>query len=106
MSHKYTSGKKAFGFCGRCDFRYPLKRLRRIMIKDTLTQLMVCPSCWESSHPQLQQGKYPVNDPQALRNPRPDTSYQVSGITIPPLDRGYFNGVGSPLAGHHNLMFP
>jgi hypothetical protein len=23
---------------------------------------------------------YPVDDPQALRNPRPDTSYQVSGV--------------------------
>jgi len=24
---------------------------------------------------------YPVNDPQAVRNPRPDTSYQVSGTS-------------------------
>jgi hypothetical protein len=23
---------------------------------------------------------YPVNDPQAVREPRPDTSYQVSGL--------------------------
>jgi len=82
MAYKYASGKKAFGFCGRCDFRYPLKQLRRIMLKDTLTQLMVCPECWEPSQPQLQTGKFPVNDPQALRDPRPDTSYQVSGLDI------------------------
>jgi hypothetical protein len=33
---------------------------------------------------------YPVNDPQAVREPRPDTSYQVSGD----LADGY-NGGGS-----------
>jgi hypothetical protein len=25
---------------------------------------------------------YPVNDPQALRNPRPDNSYIVSGLDV------------------------
>ena len=82
MARKYASNKNAIAICDRCGFRYPLRQLRRIMIKDTLTQIMACPSCWEISHPQLQQGKYPVNDPQALRNPRPDTSYQISGLDI------------------------
>ena len=80
MAHKYAVGKKSFGFCDRCSFRYLLKNLRRIMIKDTLTQIMVCPSCWEPSQPQLQTGRYPVFDPIALRNPRPDTTYQTSGL--------------------------
>jgi len=35
----------------------------------------VCPECWEPDHPQLQLGLYPVNDPQAVREPRPDISY-------------------------------
>ena len=39
---------------------------------------MVCPSCWEPDQPQNQQGMYPVDDPQALRNPRPDNSYAQS----------------------------
>jgi hypothetical protein len=42
-------------------------------------QIKVCKSCWNSDHPQLQLGMYPVNDPQAIRQPRPDVSYQVSG---------------------------
>ena len=42
---------------------------------------MVCPECWEPDHPQLQLGMYPVDDPQALRNPRRDLSYTQSGIT-------------------------
>jgi hypothetical protein len=25
---------------------------------------------------------YPVDDPQAIRNPRPDVSYQVSGLDV------------------------
>jgi hypothetical protein len=28
----------------------------------------------------LSLGLYPVDDPQALRNPRPDVTYQVSGV--------------------------
>ena len=35
---------------------------------------MVCPSCWEPDQPQNQLGMYPVDDPQALRNPRTDNS--------------------------------
>ena len=82
MAHKFAEGKKAFGFCSRCDFRTLLKNLKRIQIKDTLTEIRVCASCFEVSHPQLQQGKYPVFDPQALRNPRPDISYDQSGLDI------------------------
>ena len=39
----------------------------------------MCPECWDPDHPQLQLGMYPVDDPQALRNPRPDRSYVLSG---------------------------
>ena len=43
---------------------------------------MVCPECWEPDQPQLSLGLYPVNDPQAVRNPRPDTTYLQSGIGV------------------------
>ena len=82
MAHKFAEGKKAFGFCDRCGQRFLLKDLKRIKIKDTLTQILVCRQDWEPSHPQLEQGKYPVFDPQALRNPRPDTSYDQSGLNV------------------------
>ena len=80
MGRKYASEKKSFGFCDRCSFRYPLKDMKRLMIKDTLTQIRVCPSCYEPSQPQLQLGKYPVVDAIALQNPRPDVSYTQSGL--------------------------
>ncbi len=42
---------------------------------------MVCQACWVPDQPQLQLGMYPVDDPQAIRNPRPDTTYYQAGLT-------------------------
>lgn len=41
--------------------------------------MLVCSSCYDPDHPQLQLGMYPVEDPQAVRNPRPDTTYRLGG---------------------------
>jgi len=41
----------------------------------------VCPTCWDPDQPQLQLGMYPVDDPQGVRDPRPDISYYQSGTT-------------------------
>jgi hypothetical protein len=41
--------------------------------------IKVCQNCWEPDQPQLSLGLYPVNDPQAVREPRPDISYRQSG---------------------------
>jgi len=43
---------------------------------------LVCPTCWEPDHPQNLQGMYPVEDPQALKNPRRDNTYLVSGLNV------------------------
>jgi hypothetical protein len=56
-----------------------LKELRKLTIKTKLTSIKVCPECWEPDQPQLQLGMYPVYDPQAVREPRPDVSYYQSG---------------------------
>lgn len=80
MPNPYASGKKAIAECDRCGFRYKLKELRKLTIKTKSTNILVCPSCWEPDQPQLQIGMYPVDDPQALRNPRPDVSYWQSGL--------------------------
>jgi len=79
MPNPYASGKKAIAECDRCGFRYPLKTLKFLTIKTKLTNILVCQTCWEPDQPQLQVGMYPVDDPQALRNPRPDVSYLQSG---------------------------
>jgi hypothetical protein len=80
MPSKFASGKWAIAECDRCGQRYKLKELKNQVVKTKLFQVKVCPTCWDPDHPQLQLGMYPVNDPQAVRDPRPDVSYEVSGV--------------------------
>ncbi len=80
MPSKFSSGKYAIAECDRCGQRYKLKELKKLVVKQQIKNILVCPSCWEPDQPQLSLGMYPVNDPQAVRNPRPDVSYQVSGV--------------------------
>jgi hypothetical protein len=79
MPSKYASGKNSIAECDRCGQRYKLKELKKQVVKTKIYNIKVCPTCWDPDHPQLQLGMYPVNDPQAVREPRPDVSYQVSG---------------------------
>jgi hypothetical protein len=79
MPNKFASGKYAIAQCDRCDQRYKLKELRTQTVKTKPFKIKVCKNCWDPDHPQLQLGMYPVNDPQAVREPRPDLSYEVSG---------------------------
>lgn len=81
MANRFASGKYAIAQCDRCDARFKLKQLKREIIKTKNYELLVCPSCWDPDQPQLQLGMYPVDDPQGLRNPRPDRSYITSGTT-------------------------
>jgi hypothetical protein len=79
MPNRFASGKYAIAECDRCAQRYKLKELKTQTVKTKPFKVKVCPSCWDPDHPQLQLGMYPVNDPQAVREPRPDVSYTVSG---------------------------
>ena len=74
MGNRYTSGKHTIAECDRCGFRYKLKELKPIVIRGEHTNIFVCPTCHEPDHPQNRLGRYPVEDPQAVRNPRPDLS--------------------------------
>jgi hypothetical protein len=58
-----------------------LKELRTQTVKTKPYKVKVCHECWDPDHPQLQLGMYPVNDPQAVREPRPDVSYWASGAS-------------------------
>ena len=80
MPTKYASAKNSIAQCDRCGFRYKLKELKRLVIKTKNVNILVCHECWEPDQPQLQLGMYPVNDPQAVRNPRPDLGYYQSGL--------------------------
>ena len=88
MGNRFASGKWAIAQCDRCDQRFKLKVLRKEIIKTKNYELLVCPECWDPDQPQLQLGMFPVDDPQGLRNPRPDSSYLQSGL----LADGYAGG--------------
>jgi len=90
MPNRFASGKYSIAECDRCGQRYKLKELRKQIVKTKIYDIKVCPSCWDPDQPQLQLGMYPVSDPQAMREPRPDVTYAVSGL----LEDGY-NGGGS-----------
>jgi len=80
VGNRYASGKNAIAECDRCGQRFKLKILKTEIIKTKEYNLLVCPACWDPDQPQLQLGMFPVDDPQALRNPRPDRSYVISGL--------------------------
>lgn len=80
MPTKYASAKNSIAQCDRCGFRFKLKQLKKLVIKTKNVNILVCPECWEPDQPQLSLGLYPVNDPQAVRNPRPDLGYYTAGL--------------------------
>jgi len=81
MGNRFSSGKNAIAECDRCGFRFKLHELRKEIIKTKNYNLLVCRICWDPDQPQLQLGMYPVDDPQGVRDPRPDLSYYQSGNT-------------------------
>ena len=81
MGNRFASGKFAIAECDRCGLRYKLKELKKQVLKTKTYNLLVCPTCWDPDQPQLQLGMYPVDDPQGLRDPRPDLSYYQAGYT-------------------------
>ena len=95
MSNRFASGKIAIAECDRCGQQFKLKKLKTEIIKQRKYQLLVCPTCWDPDQPQLMLGTFPVEDPQALRNPRRDTTYVTSGL----------NAVGNPSGGSRDIQW-
>jgi hypothetical protein len=81
MPNRFSSGKYAIAQCDRCNFRFKLKELKTYTLKTKNVNMLVCPACWDPDQPQLQLGMYPVEDPQAVRNPRPDITYKLGGFS-------------------------
>ena len=103
MPTKFASAQNSIAQCDRCGFRFKLKQLKQLVIKTKNVNILVCPECWEPDQPQLSLGLYPVNDPQAVRNPRPDSpSYFQAGLTGIQIQSGTGNDVdqtGVPSGG-------
>ena len=95
MSHKYASGQKALAICDICGFQYKLRELRELIRKGNKTNLKACPECWNPDQPQNKLGEFPVDDPQAIRDPRPDfTQYPQSRAHIEPADANNMSAFG------------
>lgn len=82
MATKFASERRAWGLCDRCGQRYRLLDLKTYTIMGRRINSRVCPPCWDLDHPQnfvtLIGAQKVANDPQALRNPRPDTNLDAS----------------------------
>jgi hypothetical protein len=72
MAKAFASSRNAISICDRCGFTYPLRELRKETRNSVLTNVKVCPECFDPDHPQYKVGKRDYSDPQALRDPRPD----------------------------------
>jgi hypothetical protein len=95
MSNRFASAKNSIAMCDRCGFQYKLTALKKEIQKTKIYNLLVCPQCWDPDQPQLQLGMYPVDDPQAVRNPRNDSTYVTAGI----------NTNGNPTVGSRDIQW-
>lgn len=100
----YAKGSRAFGFCDRCGFRYNLKELRTETVNLSSTNLRVCPVCWDPDQPQNMLGRIPIDDPQALRDPRPLGA--ISGRDLPAAYRWDFSTAGVTSHGRVGGWWP
>lgn len=95
MGNRFASGKKAIAMCDICGQQYKLKYLKTEVVKTKNVNILACPECWSPDQPQLQLGMFPVDDPQALRNPRRDNTYIQAGV----------NPAGYPTGGSRDIQW-
>tara|TARA_B100000902_G_scaffold77250_1_gene82007 strand:+ start:1381 stop:1662 length:282 start_codon:yes stop_codon:yes gene_type:complete len=68
----YASGKNSKGICDRCGLTFRYEELLFEIENQRRNGLKVCSSCLDKDHPQLRLGEEKIDDPQSLRDPRPD----------------------------------
>ena len=95
MGNRFASGKNSIAMCDRCGQQFKLTALRKEIQKTKIYNLLVCGACFDPDQPQLLLGMYPVDDPQAVRNPRKDTTYVTAGV----------NSIGSLTGGSRDLQW-
>jgi hypothetical protein len=107
MPNRWASGKYSIAQCDRCNFRFKLKDLKTQTVKTKPFKIKVCRNCWDPDQPQLQLGMYPVDDPQAVQDPRPDNSYLQSGNSGLQINQTGIgpDGFGSPEMGSRVIQW-
>ena len=81
MATRFASNKRAFSFCDRCGQRCNLRVMTYTYILGKRQNIKVCKECQDLRNGDHEQywvgiigGQKASNDPQALREPRPDTN--------------------------------
>ena len=81
MTTRFASSKRAFAFCDRCGQRCNLRVMTYTYILGHKQNIKVCKECQDLRNGDHEQywvgiigGQKVANDPQALREPRPDTN--------------------------------
>lgn len=76
---EFTSGKFAKAMCDRCG-----DKVDYLDLKEEWTGLKVCEVCWDAKTKQEFPTNFP-NDPEALRDPRPDNDVEAGAgyISVP-----------------------
>ena len=103
MGNRFASGKRSIAMCDRCGQQFKLKNLKTEIIKQRKYELLVCPECWDPDQPQLMLGTFPVEDPQALRNPRRDNTYITAGTNG--LQDNLTGFAGYPTGGSRDIQW-
>ena len=103
MGNRFANGIKAIAMCDHCGQQFKLKKLKTEIIKQRKYDLLVCPECWDPDHPQLMLGTFPVDDPQALRNPRKDNTYLQAGANG--LQDNLSGFAGYPTSGSRDIQW-
>ena len=103
MGNRFASGKNSIAMCDRCGQQFKLTALRKEIQKTKIYNLLVCDVCFDPDQPQLLLGMYPVEDPQALRGPRRDTTYVTAGVNGLQLTQDGFGGY--PTGGSRDIQW-
>lgn len=72
MPNPFASGRRALAICDICGRTVKYRELHVDVTAQRITGMRVCSDCWDDDHPQLMLGRFRVEDPIALRDPRPD----------------------------------
>lgn len=72
MARPYALGKRSLAICDRCGGRAKYVELRTQVVNGLKTGLKVCSDCLDVDHPQLRLNRIRIDDPQALRDARPE----------------------------------
>jgi ribosome-binding protein aMBF1 (putative translation factor) len=71
MSKAFASGKYAKAECDICGFTVKYGSLKSVVLNGSITGLRACEACWNPDHPQLFVNRVNKDDPQGLKDARP-----------------------------------